>query len=295
MLTDKVFRLVYLNLGTVKLQEMTKYYSEVLGYSIVKKEEEVVYLTNGPDHHNIILTQASKSEVISYGYQLTNNEPLEAFSSYLTEKGFANEIKTNLLAGIEELIEVKDPGGNTVQLFNSISESKHVCTTQGIAPYKLGHVAFFSNRAKETIDFYQNVLNFYFTDTIGGGLANFLTCNYEHHVINVVDGPVSGVHHIAFQLKDASHHFNSADLLARANIPVLWGPTRHTAGHNIAAYHKDPEGNIIELYTDMDVFIPEQGVFEPRPWHEEIPLKPRDWQGLSAWGTEFAFDLVKGE
>jgi len=296
MSKDKVFRLVYINFGTPELEKMTNYYHEIMGYSIEKREEnQINYLSNGFDHHNIILTHSNKSEVINYGYQLTDKYSLEEYSDYLSQKGFSNEIKNNIVAGVSELIEVKDPSGNVLHLFQSIDMAKSNYSNKGIAPFKLGHVAFYSNVIKETINFYQEILDFYCTDTIADGFANFLTCNYEHHVINIIDSPESGLHHIAFQLKDASHHFNSSDFLTKANIPVLWGPSRHTAGHNIAAYHKDPDGNIVELYTDMDILIPELGIFEPRPWHEEIPLKPRNWNELSAWGTNFAFDLAKGE
>lgn len=50
---------------------------------------------------------------------------------------------------------------------------------------------------------------------------------------------------------------------------------------------------MIELYTEMDVFIPELKMFEPRPWHEFFPMVPRDWAGgdLNAWGAEFTCKL----
>ena len=50
---------------------------------------------------------------------------------------------------------------------------------------------------------------------------------------------------------------------------------------------------MVELYTEMDVFIPELGMCEARPWHEHFPMKPRAWKltELNAWGSEFAFNL----
>ncbi len=39
--------------------------------------------------------------------------------------------------------------------------------------------------------------------------------------------------------------------------------------------------------------LPELGIFEPRPWHEDLPQKPKIWESLSAWGTEFQMDLAK--
>ncbi|MCY1250533.1 hypothetical protein D9M72_641810 [compost metagenome] len=33
---------------------------------------------------------------------------------------------------------------------------------------------------------------------------------------------------------------------------LIWGPVRHGAGNNIAAYFVEPSGNVIELYTDLE-------------------------------------------
>ena len=105
--------------------------------------------------------------------------------------------------------------------------------------------------------------------------------------------PELRVHHVAFQLKDNAAHPSACDKLSHAGTPTLWGPSRHTAGHNLASYHYDPERVLIELYTEMDVFIPELGMCEARPWHEHFPMKPRAWKltELNAWGSEFAFNL----
>lgn len=53
---------------------------------------------------------------------------------------------------------------------------------------------------------------------------------------------------------------------------------------------------MIELYTDMDVFVPELGCCEPRPWHEHLPMTPRSWgvEEMSAWRTDFSFNIAAG-
>ena len=84
--------------------------------------------------------------------------------------------------------------------------------------------------------------------------------------------------------------------LREAGITMLWGPSRHTAGHNVASYHHDPDKVMIEFYTDMDTFIPELGMCEPRPWHDHLPMKPKSWEAheLTVWGAEFRFNLAAG-
>ena len=53
--------------------------------------------------------------------------------------------------------------------------------------------------------------------------------------------------------------FSSAsDALSAAGVNLLWGPSRHTAGHNVASYHHDPDKVMIEFYTEMDMLIPEE-------------------------------------
>jgi catechol-2,3-dioxygenase len=161
-----------------------------------------------------------------------------------------------------------------------------------VAPLRLGHVAVISPEADKLRRFYEDFLGFWYTDEFEG-IATFLTCNRDHHVINLLNIPESRVHHVAFQLRDNAAHPSACDRLSHAGTPTLWGPSRHTAGHNLAAYHYDPERVLIELYTEMDVFIPELGMCEARPWHEHFPMKPRTWKltELNAWGSEFAFNL----
>ena len=64
------------------------------------------------------------------------------------------------------------------------------------------------------------------------------------------------------------------------------GGARHIIGHNIAIYHKNPDGVVIEFYCEMDQMHDEElGYFEPRPWHQDRPQRPKVWGDgtLSNW------------
>ena len=95
--------------------------------------------------------------------------------------------------------------------------------TSGIVPLKLGHIAFYAKNFGETIEFYRDVLGFTFTDKIGEAFCNFLTCNTDHHVLNIVASDETRLHHIAFQLKDASHQYASSDILAKTRSAQFFG------------------------------------------------------------------------
>lgn len=295
-MTKKVFRLVYTDFYSDEPEALANYYQEALGFRLTKEENGVYYLSTGYDHHNIVVTKGDKKGIKSYGYQLMPEYTVESAKEYLDSKGFPAEIVENPSPGIEKLVRVKDPAGNTLELFTEMEAPAEGFTGNGVAVFKLGHVAFLAKNIIATHDFYKDILGFYDTDKIGEHFANFMTINVDHHVINIVESDETRLHHIAFQLKDASHQYNASDILAKQGIQTLWGPSRHTAGSNIASYHHDTDGHVIELYTDMDVYLPELNMFEPRPWHEELPYKPKTWEGLTAWGTEFEFNLgtIKG-
>ena len=95
------------------------------------------------------------------------------------------------------------------------------------------------------------------------------------------------MNHIAFELRDSSHLHRACDLLGRSRIPILWGPVRHGPGHNVAVYHRNPDGQIVELFFDLDRMADEElGYFEPQPWHRDRPQRPKVWVGLprDIWG-----------
>jgi catechol 2,3-dioxygenase-like lactoylglutathione lyase family enzyme len=289
----KALRLAFAEFASKDVDRMVTYYTETMGYRQTEKDEYgSVYLSNGLDHHNIVITPSNFDGIHRYGYQLNGAKTLQAVKTELQKQGIQSELRQDAKPGISEFLELNDPDGNIIQVFNAMNQTAIGFGKTGIIPLKLGHIAFYSKNINKTVQFYQEALGFWFTDKIGADFANFLTCNSDHHTINILSSNVSKLHHIAFQLKDASHQYASSDLLSKQGYPVIWGPTRHTAGHNIATYHFDPGHNVVELFIDMDVFIPELGIYEPRPWHEELPLKPRVWEGLSAWGTEFDFDLA---
>ncbi|MFC4025228.1 VOC family protein [Oceanobacillus longus] len=290
----KVFRLAYAMFGSLNIEKMVQYYTETIGYRLSEKTEDgSAYLSNGLDHHNIVLTPHKHKGIKRYGYQLDGKLSIGEVQEELKKQGIHSQIKSDEQPGVREMLEVKDPDGNVIELFTEMDMPATGYGNTGIVPHKLGHIAFYAKNMQKTIQFYEEALGFMFTDTIGDNFANFLTCNHDHHTLNIVSSNKSNqLHHIAFELKDSSHQYLSSEVLAKHGYEIIWGPSRHTSGHNIATYHYDPDGNVVELFIDMDRYIPELGIFEPKPWHEELPLTPRRWEGLSSWGTEFEVDLA---
>jgi hypothetical protein len=228
------------------------------------------------------------------GFQLKPGTELKDLVGDLGKFGLSAQIKSDSQPGIRELVEVEPVPGVVLQLYTDIASPAPGFKRAGVAPLRLGHVAVISSEGAKLKTFFMDFLGFWFTDAIAG-ISNFLTCNRQHHVINLVSMPENRVHHVAFQLQENACHAMASDVLRERGVPVKWGPGRHTAGHNIAGYHFDPDRVLIELYTDMDVFIPELNMCEARPWHEHYPMRPREWKltELCAWETAYAFSLAQ--
>ena len=73
-------------------------------------------------------------------------------------------------------------------------------------------------------------------------------------------------------------------------MELVWGPGRHGPGHNIYTYHYNPDGFTIEMFTELDTMSNEaNGYFDPRPWHTDMPQRPKVWDPVSVatrnmWG-----------
>ena len=124
-------------------------------------------------------------------------------------------------------------------------------------------MAIISREGDKLIAFFQDFLGFVLTDDIAG-IANFLTCNRDHHVVNIVKAPEWRGPPYRLRAQGEFPARRAADALRAAGVNLLWGPSRHTAGHNVAAYHYDPNRVMVELYTEMDQFIPNSRLGQDR-------------------------------
>jgi len=116
--------------------------------------------------------------------------------------------------------------------------------------------------------------------------------------VNFIRGGTVKLHHMAFELKDFIHLQNSCDLFGQKKIPIIWGPLRHGPGHNIAAYHRNPDDQVIELFCELDQMKDEElGYFEPRPWHQDTPQRPKTWVAgkTNIWGPPPGPDFNRSE
>ena len=283
-----VLRLGFLGLNSARLDESRAYYTDVLGLPLVAERQDEAYFGCGFGSHALSLHVGETPGFRHIGLQIAGAGPLDDALATLRDHGVDGEIRSSGLHGIGSVIEIADPDGYRVFLYRDEDVSGSHFPAHGIAPQKLGHVALWTGDAKRAEQFYGSVLGFRMSDWIDSVFV-FLRCNTDHHTVNFLTAQARGMFHMAFELRDASDLIHSCDVLGRSRRRLDWGPGRHGPGHNLYTYHRDPEGNVVELFADLDMMSSEDlGYFDPRPHHRDSPQRPKTWAfspEIDIWGA----------
>jgi len=282
---------------TTDLERLSDHYTEYVGLTVAARERDRVFLASQLGHLALELRRGSSAGCRKLSFEITPGTDLGDVAAELAKHGIRSERGNDPAPGIANVLTFEDPKGTQVELFTSWSTLKGEEPAKGIPVVKLGHVAYFVPDLQKVIDFYADVLGFRISDWIGDYFV-FMRCNPDHHTVNFFRGEEARMHHIAFELADWNQMKTACDLLAKRKIELAWGPVRHGPGHNISIYYREPDDQIVELFTDLDHMVDEElGYYEPRPWHRDNPQRPKVWDpGPTAniWGLPPTPDFTRG-
>lgn len=284
----KVSAIAHATFETPDLERLSDYYQHVLGLAVVERVDNVVYLACPLDYHSVVLMTGSVARCSQITLQVPRHIDLGDAAKLLSSNGLSAKLATDNAPSASETLSFDGPDGIRVELIRERGVPQKRPQTVGIGPRKLGHIAFKVHDVQGAVDFLVKILGFRVSDWMGDFFA-FLRCGPDHHTLNVLHGKANAMHHIAFEARDWDHIKTACDFLGKQKIPLIWGPGRHGVGHNIFIYHLTPDGQIMELYTELDQMTDEaSGAFDPRPWHEDNPQRPKVWQPgpatSNSWG-----------
>lgn len=296
-MTGPVTRLSHVALRTPDVEKMRTYYTDIIGLSAYDDGDGAVYLASGGLGPALELLPGSTPGIDHVGFEVSPAREDELLAR-LQQQGVEVTSRSDLEPGLPRIHEVTDVEGNRLQMcVVDQHRAPAVPAQSGIVPQKLGHVATRTSSAEAVTEFYETALGFRWSDWMGDFFA-FLRCNVDHHSVNFINASRPGqMHHFAFELEDVSHVSAACDVLAARNVKLLWGPGRHGVGHNVFTYHKDPDGNVVELFCDLDRMASEElGYFEPRRWHTDRPQRPKHWipdpDSANLWGPQAPEDFM---
>lgn len=285
--TVNVSKLGYVGFETPDVERLVEYYTTVLDFVLVDGDTNGAFLTTGVDHHCVVVTRGEAKARQVVGYELW--EDLDSAEARLKDAGYVTERRSDIGPGTPDVLVLDEPLTGVALHLVTAQDPSGVAGFTPLRPTKLGHVAAYTPELAPMQAFYQDLLGFRWSDTVGDFFV-FMRCNADHHAANfMASRKYAGMHHVAYEMRDPNHLISMLDHLAREGYRLHWGPGRHGPGHNLFTYHRDPDGNVVELFTQIDVVHDEaKGYWEPRPWHEEFPMYPRTWEvdlaTVNQWG-----------
>ena len=276
------------------LQRSVAHAQNTLDLVITKATEQMVMLTANAKHHELQLIAADQPGLDHIGLEVETNADLDAVRDRLINAGAAILSETPQEEGLEQAIRAVGPAGVVFEIYTGMARTP-LSLTNVLRPLarKLGHVTMFSDYKPELERFILDVLGFRVSDR-HGEYATWMRCDADHHGL-AVGKSTSGsrLHHYAFELEGWGAIGYYADHISRGGQKFLWGPGRHGPGFNVFTYLPDPDGAIVEVYTDM-LRIDDERAYKAVNWAEEPramnlwgPLMPSGWDefGVPILGT----------
>lgn len=168
------------------------------------------------------------------------------------------------------------PAYNTPGRLERVTARADVVGRTGpVIPRKLGHCVLGTTDLAAARRFFVDGIGFKVSDEVLDH-AVFLRCSTDHHNVLLQHAPVDFLHHTSWQVEDVDEVGRGAMRLLEADPGRhVWGFGRHCIGANFFWYLRDPAGNFVEYYSDMDTIVDDQ-LWSPRVWEGD--------KGLYLWG-----------
>lgn len=159
---------------------------------------------------------------------------------------------------------------------------------------RLGHVVLSRTRYLENLNWYLGHLGLIVSDFLyyenqreRGPVMSFIRCDRgdtptDHHTLAMTLGPSDRYVHSAYQVCDLDAIAAGGKFLTERGYRHSWGIGRHIQGSQLFDYWRDPDGFLVEHFSDGDMF---DSSLEPG-W------APMTASGLAQWGPPATKDFL---
>jgi catechol 2,3-dioxygenase-like lactoylglutathione lyase family enzyme len=309
----KVKRLAHVGLWSSDVAAQARFYRQALGFDLrntvdissdqdVELENANVFLSLGDEYHCLGLfsdTRAGtsngrspfqRSRLHHLAFELDTDADLAALAARLKQSGI--ELKLQERDGDPEMGDTlwfSDPDGNRIEISvtpdDSLTNASISASSRQarLRPYGLQHIALQTPHLERMVDFYTEALGFDISDWLLRESA-WLRCNNDHHTVTLLRGNMD-VDHVGYSIFNGPELLTWADHLSRYPAPVLWGPGRHGAGHDLFLRIADTEGVHIELSAELQQYYDRDVTTPPRLWHTR-PMALNLWGSMPSWMRE---------
>lgn len=223
--------------------------TQLLGLRETARNGGTAYLAAGRVHHELVYVESDLDALDGFGLIARDGDALLELRRRVDEEGFTIVSDRPRFDATEDGFSFIGPEDFVFDIALGVQHDRPAAG--GFGPDRYGHINFHPRDVGGMMRFLRRVLDFRLSDTIGDDFAYFMRCNSDHHGIALIRGEGT-LHHHAWQTQSVADLAKLGDRLHLAGRELIWGPVRHGAGHNIAAYFVEASGAVVELYTDLE-------------------------------------------
>jgi len=260
----------------VDLERAVRYAQAALGLRETARGDGVAYLTANEKHHELELIAADAGGFDHVGLEVESRDELAATTDRAVAAGGVVLERRGPGAGLGDRVLLEGPDGIVYELYVAMERAGLARDAYHRSVIRrFGHLTFEGPDPRRSVDFWVDGLGFRIADELDG--IYWLRCDVDHHGLAI--GPRDGelvLHHHAWEVQDLGMLGQYCDGLAEHDLHLVWGPVRHGPGFNIATYMIDPDGLVVEVYTDM-LKIYDEAAYVPIDWND-------DRRALDLWG-----------
>jgi catechol 2,3-dioxygenase-like lactoylglutathione lyase family enzyme len=252
---SKVTEIRYVGYGVVDLEAERAFYQDKWGLTQIAEQDGTVYFaTEGHDEKFVVaLRSASVNRVDVIALAADSRADVDALHAKVSAAGCKMVHSPQDLAtpGGGYGFRFFCPDGLMYEISSDVARgpARDFGRWDGV-PKKISHIVLHSPDHHAAVTFFSDVLGFKVSDWLGDFMV-FLRCNSAHHRIAFLPGPAC-LNHVAYDMEGVDAMMRGVHNLRLKDIPIVWGPGRHTAGNNSFSYFVAPSGFAVEYTADLE-------------------------------------------
>jgi len=270
-----VLRPGYIQIRVTDMDAALRHYVDRVGlHEVSRGPDGRVYLRAWDefDRHSIVLRPAETPGMDYVGFKVASEADLNAFAHRIEGAGTTvEEVPAGEQPGLGRRLNFVVPTGHRVELFAEMALSDDGPMTRnpelwrdephGMRVTRFDHSNLHGPNIDAVVEFFTELLDFSLTEaaeTPNGTAAAFLSCSNKAHDVAFIRRDEPGkFHHVAFSLDSWHEVGQAADIIARYDIPLDIGPTRHGITRGQTIYFFDPSGNRNEVFAGGFIYYPD--------------------------------------
>jgi len=238
-------------ISSAQPERMAQFYRDAFDYDSTVAGEEYRCEAVG---RSVWIRPGTSNQLLESVFTLDSDEAVERYAMELRTRGIVHSFAT--MHG--PAVSVRDPDGRILCFtVRGPDHSPAAAAGDRARPARLQHYAIRTSSPQRLLDFYSNALAFTVSDLVrdadGDLTAAFLRTDAEHHALAIFRAPQSRLDHFSCETRDWNALRDWADHMAARSVQLVWGIGRHGPGNDTFFMVHDPDGNLVEISSDLEI------------------------------------------